>query len=108
MQPAKLQDLTATTSPVCTRVCTSNLENANADALDADQGSIGERLDADQGTEDEAADADPLAKLAAAVLSLSPADRERLAAMLTGHQGEAEGKADLPPALGSSRREKPN
>ncbi len=94
--------------PVCTRVCTSNLENANADAIDADQGSIDERIDADQGTEGEAADTDPLAKLAAALLTLSPADRKRLAAMLTRHQGQSEGKADLPPALGSFPTEKPN
>jgi hypothetical protein len=35
---------------------------------------------------------DPLAKLAAALLTLSPADRERLVAMLTGHRGNTEGK----------------
>lgn len=35
--------------------------------------------------------ADPLAKLAAALLTLSPADRERLAAMLTGQPAEGEG-----------------
>jgi hypothetical protein len=76
--------LTPTPSPVCTRVCTSEPENANAGRVpsgcDADQGDEGEGTDrkpADQG--------DPLAKLAAALLtlSLSPADRERLAALLT-------------------------
>ena len=66
--------LTPTPSAACTSACTSEAENANADALDADQG-------------------DTLATLAAALLTLSPADRERLAAMLTGHQGESEGKA---------------
>jgi hypothetical protein len=52
------------TPSVCTPVCTSNTENVNAD---------------------------PLGQLAAALLALSPADRARLAAMLTG-QAEAKGK----------------
>ncbi|MGA2617834.1 MAG: hypothetical protein ABSF26_09500 [Thermoguttaceae bacterium] len=97
------QGLTPTPSPVCTRVCTSEPENDNAGTLnatspasppqapapDADQGDEGEGIDqggaargsstADQG--------DPLVKLAAALANLSPADRARLAAMLTGHQG---------------------
>jgi hypothetical protein len=81
-----LQGFTPTPSPVCTRVCTSNPENDNAGALDAD----------------------PLAKLAAALLTLSPADRERLAVMLTGHQGEGEGKAGPLPAPGSYPTGKPN
>ena len=33
---------------------------------------------------------DRLAAIAAAIANLSPADRARLAAMLTGHQGQAE------------------
>lgn len=66
--------LTPTPSPVCTRVCTSKPENDNADPLETDQGTDGEGID--QG--------DPLAKLAAALLTLSPADRDRLAAMLKG------------------------
>jgi hypothetical protein len=59
--------------PVCTRVCTSEGENANADTLEADQGNKGEGID--QG--------DPLAKLAAAITGLSPMDRQRLAALLS-------------------------
>ena len=78
--------LTPTLFPVCTKVCTSEPESDNAGTPDAD----------------------PLAKLAVALLTLSPADRERLAALLTGHQGESEGKAALPPALGSFPTEKPN
>jgi hypothetical protein len=35
---------------------------------------------------------DPLALLAAVVAKLSPADRERLAALLMGHQGESNGR----------------
>jgi hypothetical protein len=65
--------LTTTPSAACTAACTSEAKNDNAGTLAADQG-------------------DPLAKLAAALLTLSPADRERLAAMLAGHQGE--GRAD--------------
>jgi hypothetical protein len=94
------QDLTATPSPVCTRVCTSEPENANAGTpeaghqdqgegvavgtLDADQES---RPAGDQGQGEGTDQGDPLAKLAAALLDLSPADRARLAAMLTTHQG---------------------
>jgi hypothetical protein len=50
---------------VCTTVCTSNTENANAGPLD---------------------------KLAAALLALSPADREQLARML----GQAEANGGTP------------
>ena len=82
--------LTPTPSAVCTRVCTSEAENANARVpsgyLDADQGSEGEGID--QG----GAPSGSLAKLAAALLTLSPADRARLAAMLNGRQ--AEGRAE--------------
>ncbi len=70
--------LTPTPSAVCTRVCTSEAENANADAgRDAQAGA------ADQGNKGEGIDqGDPLAKLAADLAKLSPADRARLAAML--------------------------
>jgi len=82
--------LAPTPSPVCTGVCTSEAENANARVpsgyLDADQGSEGEGID--QG----GAPSGSLAKLAAALLTLSPADRARLAAMLNGRQ--AEGRAE--------------
>jgi hypothetical protein len=87
--------LTPTSFPVCTSVCTSEGENANAGTADADKGE-GEGIDqggADRGSSD-VDQGDPLAALAAAVANLSPADRERLAAMLTGHQGEGrEGRA---------------
>ena len=88
--------LAPTPFPVCTRVCTSEPENDNADTIGGiptDTGiarteTAGTR-NADQGNEGEGIDqADPLAKLAAALLTLSPADRARLAAMLTGQQGE--------------------
>ncbi|MGA7702563.1 MAG: hypothetical protein WCB27_23440 [Thermoguttaceae bacterium] len=72
--------LTPTPFPVCTRVCTSEPENAND--LEAGHRDEGEGID--QG--------DPLAVLAAAVANLSPADRERLAVMLTGNQGDERGR----------------
>ena len=52
--------LTSTPPAACTSACTSEAETDNAGNLDAD----------------------PLTKLAAALLTLSPADRARLAAML--------------------------
>ena len=101
------QDLTSTPSAACTAACTSKPENANAGTPEAGhqdqgEGTAAATLDADpQGrpTEDQgqsegtdqggtarrssAADqGDPLAKLAAALLDLTPADRARLAAML--------------------------
>ena len=110
--------LTPTPSPVCTRVCTSEPENPNAGTPEAGHQDQGEgvaagTLDADpqgrpagdqeqgEGTDQggtarrsSAADqGDPLAKLAAALLDLTPADRARLAAMLTGHPGVGEGRA---------------
>jgi hypothetical protein len=96
----------STPSAACTAACTSEAENANAGPLEA--ASLGtsphaaDGADAHQGDEGEeigqggaarglsAVDqspADPLAVLAAAVAKLSPADRERLAALLTGRQG---------------------
>jgi hypothetical protein len=53
------QGLTASPSDACTTACTSEPENANAGTVEA---------------------------LAAALLSLSPADRQRLAALLLGQQ----------------------
>jgi hypothetical protein len=83
LQQAEPQDVTSTPSAACTAACTSEAEKTNAGTLDAhpaagDQNQ-GERTEQDQG--------DPLAKLAAALLALSPAERARLAAMLT--RGEA-------------------
>jgi len=72
LQEAKPQEVAPTASPVCTRVCTSEAENANAGAPEGDQGQQGE------GT----AAADPLVAIAAAIAGLSPADRQRLAGIL--------------------------
>jgi hypothetical protein len=71
--------LTPTPSAACTCACTSEPENANAGTPDADQqdrpaGGQEQGEGTDQG--------DPLAKLAAALLDLTPVDRARLAAML--------------------------
>ena len=85
--------LTPTPFPVCTRVCTSEPENANADALEA--ASVGpppQAADADQSNEGEGTAAidqgDPLTRLAAELSKLSQEDRQRLAAMLVGQQSE--------------------
>ena len=75
--------LAPTPSPVCTRVCTSEAENANAGTTDAGHQGEGEGID--QG--------DPLAAIAAALLTLSPADKARLTAMLARDQDEGEGRA---------------
>jgi hypothetical protein len=61
--------------PVCTRVCTGEGENTNADALDT------RKQDKSEG--DAAAAPSPLVAAFAAVLTkLSPEDRQRLAALL--------------------------
>ncbi|MHC4402420.1 MAG: hypothetical protein ACYTG0_22370 [Planctomycetota bacterium] len=70
--------LTETATDACTAACTSEPENARAGTPDADR-SAGDRQQGEGSDQ-----ADPLAKLAAALLTLSPADRERLAAMLKG------------------------
>ncbi len=69
------QGVMPTASAVCTRVCTSNSENGNAGTADAGHQGLGEGATAKPG-------AASLETLAAALLTLSPADRERLAAML--------------------------
>ena len=100
------KEVMSTPSAACTAACTSEAENANAgpleaaslgtsphaaDGADAHQGDEGE--ESEQGGADRGSSAadqnqgDPLAVLAAAVAKLSPADRERLAALLTGPQG---------------------
>ena len=70
-----MQGLAPTLPAACTAACTSEPENDNAGTADGGR-------DKGEGTDQ----GDPLAKLAAALLTLTPADRERLAAMLTGHQ----------------------
>ena len=71
--------LTPTTSAACTRACTSEAENTNAGTPNEGQTDKGE------GTAGKAA-AGSLESLAAALLTLSPADRAKLAAMLAGDQ----------------------
>jgi hypothetical protein len=66
------QRLASTPAAACTAACTSKGQNANAGALDADQGGQSEGTDP----------ADPLAALASAIANLSPADRARLVGML--------------------------
>ena len=82
------KELTSTPLPVCTRVCTSEGENANADALYADQGNKGEGIGESSGS------GDPLAAIAAAIAALSPADRQRLSSILIGYHCEAEGRVE--------------
>jgi hypothetical protein len=73
--------LTPTPSAACTRACTNKPETANAGTADAEQGNEAERIDP----------ADPLAVIAAVLAGLSPADRGRLAKMLSGKSGMAKG-----------------
>ena len=68
------QRLTTTAFPACTAACTGKPENGNAGARDDHQANKSEGVAA----------ADPLAVLAAALAVLSPADRGRLAGLLTG------------------------
>jgi hypothetical protein len=104
LQNMDSQDVTPTPSAVCTRVCTSEAENANAGPLHAGQGDEGEGIDqgwAARGSSAAGAltdQADPLAKLAAALLALTSADRERLAAMLAG-PSEVDRRRVLPPSM---------
>ena len=69
--------LASTPAAACTSACTSDAETGRAGGLNA-------KAYADQ--------EDPLTKLAAALLTLSPADRQRLAAMLAGQQDAGEGE----------------
>ena len=103
MHPVASDDskaLTPTPFPVCTRVCTSEAENANADALEAASlGTPPQAADADRAPDEGEGTAaidqgDPLARLAAELGKLSPEDRQRLAAMLAGQQSEG-----IPPRL---------
>ncbi len=70
-EPPTVQGFTPTPSAACTGACTSMPENDNAGHHDESEGT-----DRD----------DPLAKLAATLLALSPADCERLAAILTSQE----------------------
>jgi len=72
LQPTSPQDVTPTLPAACTAACTSEPENAYAGHQEEGEG-------IDQG--------DSLAAVAAALVNLSPADRERLAAMLAGNAG---------------------
>jgi len=77
-------DVTALPPSVCTRVCTSNPENDNAGRIPSgcDDDPAGHQGQGEGATAKPAAAS--LESLAAALLTLSPADRERLAAMLKG------------------------
>ena len=93
--------LTPTPSPVCTTACTSEAENENADALEVPPpGTPSQAPDADQGNEGKGIDqGDSLAKLAAALLTLSPADR-----VLIGHDAcRAQGRGTVVRAADESR-----
>ena len=101
--------LTPTPSPVCTRVCTSEPENANTDPADTallatSQADVEsheaprlnpQSVSANRDGNGEGIDqADTLGALAAVLLALSPADRAKLAAMLVGKHGKDEQKTD--------------
>jgi hypothetical protein len=75
-EPLAESELTPTPSDACTSACTSEGEKAHDSPQDAGQGQL-----AEDGSD---AQPDPLAAIAAAIGALSPADRARLAAMLTG------------------------
>ena len=115
-EPLILQGFTPMLPAACTADCTSEAETANAGileapSLDASPQAAATVPDANQGardrqqgegigqggtdrgsstTETSVGSPDPMANLAAALLTLSPADRERLAAMLAGQQGEGQ------------------
>ena len=79
------QGVMATHLPVCTRVCTSKPEKANdglpkeasPNVLPAVQMADGHKQDQANGVEHRADGADPLVKLAADLLTLSPAAGQR-------------------------------
>ncbi len=83
-EPPTGQGFTPTLPAACTAAWTSEAENDNVGTV------AGTAADADEGrNEGEGADeGDRLDKLVAALLTLSPSERERLPAMLTAHQGE--------------------
>jgi hypothetical protein len=68
--------------PACTNACTSKPESGNAGAPDDHQNDARDNHQANKS--EGVAAADPLAVLAAALAMLSPADRGRLAGLLTG------------------------
>ena len=71
--------LTSTPPAACTNACTSEAENANAGHLNADQ-----PAQAESGGVKPDGQIDPLAVLAAAITTLSPTARARLAKMFQG------------------------
>ena len=98
-QPQTGQQVAETPFPVCTRVCTSEGENANAGRSDGEPGDQSQRADTDQAGKGEGTDqggagsgasntdqGDPLAKLAVAIAGLTAGDRARLVAMLAAGQ----------------------
>ena len=100
LQTLDIQHVASPSPPVCTRVCTSKPENANDGLPKAASPNVLPVVEvADGNTQDQvdrgehrADGADPLAKLAADLLTLSPAERERLAAMLSAYADKAKGE----------------
>ena len=90
--------LASTTSAACTSACTSISQNANAGNPEAASlGTAPHAADPDQADRSEElaeAQADPLAALAAALATLTPADRARLLAMVkaTAESGVAQAR----------------
>ncbi len=94
--------LTPTPSAACTAACTSEPENANASAPEATSPDTppqaADTLITDQGSQaavvshrgqgEGTSQGDLLTKLAAALLTLSPADRAELSKLLTEHQSK--------------------
>jgi hypothetical protein len=68
------KELMSTPSPVCTRVCTNEAENANADPITTRQKRESKVTNPDRG--------DPMNALAATIRTLSKADQTRLAKLL--------------------------
>jgi hypothetical protein len=92
-EPLKSQGFTPTLPAACTAACTSEAETDNADTYYAtlagtpSQAAAAVAADGGRNEGEGTDEGGRLDKLAAALLTLSPAERERLAAMLTAHQG---------------------
>ena len=89
---AATKALAETLPAACTAACTSEGENANAGRVPSgcDAEPAGHQGQGEGTTAKPAAAS--LESLAAALLTLSPADREKLAALLVGQQADSEGE----------------
>lgn len=88
------KELTPTPSDACTSACTSEPENVNAvpSKRESDQDDNTNRHQS-EGEETSGIDqGDRLAAIAVAIADLSPTDRAKLAAMITGHEAEKKPK----------------